>query len=122
MERFHFLALGRAAGKTAQYEPNFKIGRNPPKSGKRTKHTCNPPYWRDIGIQKWSPSFGFSTLKTGTFGKKNEGVSTSWAKLFNSCFMSLLFMTMLIVMIHRILFVVVPRFWEIVESYLALSE
>ena len=64
----------------------------------------------------------FWHLKTGTFGKKNEGVSTSWAKLFNSCFMSLLFMTMLIVMIHRILFVVVPRFWEIVESFLALSE
>ena len=62
--------------KTVQKKSTFwKLAQNPPKSDKRIKQTCNPPFWGDVGIKKWSRFFCFGIrsaifwhLKTGTFG------------------------------------------------------
>ena len=50
--------------------------KNPPKSAKCIKQTCPLPFWGDVGIEKWSPFFGFGPLsaifcrvKTAIFGK-----------------------------------------------------
>ena len=43
-----------------------KLGYSPPKSGKPIKQTGNPPFWGDVGIEKWSCFF--SGIQYAIFG------------------------------------------------------
>ena len=65
-----------------------KLAQNPPKSDKRIKQTCNPPFWGDVGIKKWSRFFCFGIrsaifwhLKTGIFGESESPVLEQFSQL-----------------------------------------
>ena len=62
-------------GKRPKMSHISKLSETLPKSGKRTKQTCNLLFRGGVGIKKWSWFFGFGVqsaifwhLKTGTFG------------------------------------------------------
>ena len=45
----------------AKWAKFLKLALNPPKSAKRIKQTCSPPFWGDVDIKKWSRFFCLGT-------------------------------------------------------------